>query len=166
MINRPVIISNGIHPICHLNVVSGFVCSGSDVPDEVLVDAANFGRSMAINVIVAGDLEVVTKGDKPPKHKDCLDHSRPPANYPHTAVISRDGISDPNNLSGVYITGWFLTDLGFMARVNKGDDLFAVGCAYYDGLDKNLYYSDICAKWNPASGQFETCLDADRNKTE
>jgi hypothetical protein len=144
--NRPAVIANVMRP--------NDIQDGE--PNEALVTVVNFGRTLALNVIVPGEVVTAHSYETEPSDPRCSEYGRPPKDLYKTALAQVDAI--PNHPSS-YEAEWKLAP--YTRNAEQGDIIYAVGCVYYEGLDGSLYYSDICNKWDGHG--FVACVNTERN---
>jgi hypothetical protein len=150
MINRAVVIPNGVE----------WVNRKGRIPIEVHVKARNFGRSMALSVTMAGEIALRTPNEPPPFDPRCGEDKDAPTDLESTPLAAIQGSdtkdSEPN---------WFPAAGENVDEAETGKLLYAVGCVWYRGLDRQKYFTDICTYWVPDRPQdFRSCPQADRNQ--
>ena len=149
MINRAVVIPNGV----------GAVSRKERIPIEVHVKSRNFGRSMALDVTMAGEIALRNPNVPPPVDPRCHEDKGAPTDLESTPLAAIQGSdtmdSEPN---------WIPAAGENVDEVDTGKLLYAVGCVYYRGLDGQHYFTDICTYWAPDRPQdFRSCTATDRN---
>lgn len=150
LINRPMILADGIIPA---QLVEG-------TPVIAFVDNVNFGKSIALKVFSVGRLKIQDSDKATPTDPECNPDHRPKDTT--LALAPRGEVADPNSHAGGFRAQWYLVHPSDAARAkDRMMRLYAVGCAYYEGLDHSSYYSDICAMWTGSA--FQPCEDPDRN---
>ncbi len=149
MINRAVVIPNGVEAVARKG----------NIPIEVHVRARNFGRSIALEVAMAGSIELRNPNEAPPVEARCNNRENPPDDLERTPLAAVQGSdvteSEPN---------WLPAAGENVDEASTGKLLYAVGCVWYKGLDGQRYFSDICTYWVPSRPQdFRSCAQIDRN---
>jgi hypothetical protein len=106
----------------------------------------NFGKTVALEVVVPGEVVSIGADEAPPFDSRCQKDEPP---------------------KGLYMTP-LAPDAPYMAaepwklRPEKsGDTIYAVGCIYYKDLAKVPHYTDICTQL--IGGQFIDCKRPGRN---
>jgi hypothetical protein len=150
MINRAVVIPNGVEAVSRKG----------HIPIEVHVLARNFGRSMALNVTMTGEIALRNPNEPPPVDPRCHEDKEAPTDLKSTALAATEGSnildSEPN---------WIPAAGENVDEADTGKLLYAVGCVYYRGLDGQKYFTDICTYWVQNRKQdFPFCTQADRNQ--
>lgn len=169
MINRPVIIANGI----------GIVEKNSfGVPIKVRVATVNFGRSTASVMTAVGHIFTTNAGEPARVDDQCKEGGPWPKGNRLTALVpyqpppsvtlsipagAKPGlITIPMQPIGATAWDWTPGEGFDPASVNKGKTLFVIGCIYYRGLDDRTHFSDVCASWAGGT-DFPSCPDLTRN---
>jgi|GEM_PF-7091566 len=182
MINRPVIIGNGV----------GIVEKNSaGVPTKVRVVSANFGRSTAPMMTTAGHIFAINNGQPAPFDPECNEHGPWPNGNPLSALVpyqpppsvnvmvpapsiegqrasakthkpEAETFAIPMQPVGTIGSDWDVAQEQTLDEVGKGKTLFVIGCIYYQGLDNTDYFSDVCVSW-AGGDQFPVCPDRTRN---
>ncbi len=149
--NRPVLVPNGV----------ATVLRGQDnIPIGVDVKLRNYGKTLAVGVVIAGEMLVRGVGEPAPADSDCVeDGAIPKINIPYVKSTPAIGMGESAD------AGWTLAPDQPLERVNLNGVLYVVGCAYYFDLDKKTrYFSDVCVSWVPKAPQeFQNCDDPNRN---
>ncbi|MGC2419990.1 MAG: hypothetical protein WA434_19770 [Candidatus Acidiferrales bacterium] len=143
MINRPVVFGNGIRILLR---------SENKIPNKVLVTAKNFGRSVALHLVVPGHIVVRDRGAPIPFDSGC---KKPKA--PEEMIPTALGANEPD------LEDWLPADDRDIATFTGGRVLYVVGCMYYRSLNGNPFYSDFCVTWLEGTDSFEICKDRNRN---
>ncbi|MGA7873192.1 MAG: hypothetical protein WCA22_20065 [Candidatus Binatus sp.] len=149
--NRPVLIGNGVETMQK---------TPDGVPMQVKVHLRNYGKTLAVGGVVAGEILIRAAGEPTPVDADCDEAGKlPKANIPFVDV---EPAVAPNEAAEPM---WVPTSDQPLPRANYGAVLYVVGCVYYFGLDREKrYFSDVCVTWVPKAPQeFQTCDDATRN---
>jgi hypothetical protein len=151
--NRPVLIPNGVE-------VNTKTPDG--IPVGVTVKLRNYGKTLAVGVVSAGEILIVGAGESVPIDVDCNESGAiPKLNVPYVKSTPAIGMGESADL------GWTLApnEAQLLERINLDGVLYVVGCAYYSDLDnKTRYFSDVCVSWVPKAPQdFQNCDDANRN---
>jgi hypothetical protein len=151
--NRPIVIANGI---------GASEKTQDGVPSKVKVHLRNYGKSLAVAIVDAGEILIRAPGEPTPTDPDCdengnLPKTAPPGVYAAAAVAPNEAV-DPE---------WIPAPGEQLSQTKMGKVLYVVGCAYYFGLDRQKrYFSDICVTWAPQAPQdFQSCDDPNRNYT-
>ena len=154
--SRPIVLANGIQPLKKVKdeKTGKEKIIISDIPTaDVHLIAVNFGKTVAVNVVVFGELAFGRAEHPAPSDPRCDPNGDPPLDTPKTPLApapesfygSRIGFRNGETLTG---------------RA-EGENLFAIGCIYYDALDKKRYYTDVCTMWR--DGSFQPCWSPYRN---
>ena len=116
LVNRPVLLPARVSAV------------GNDAQPIIV----NFGKTVARDVIIPGEVISAPKGEPEPHYADCRKNSSPPTNLYVTALAPDEQDIPPDlwKLAGPAING-------------RDEVLYAVGCVYYKGLDNTPYYTDI-----------------------
>lgn len=158
LINRPVIFDNGI---------SG-IASQDGVPSKVRIVFRNFGKTVALNVVPVGHIEV---GDAlasaAPRDPRC-DPSYVPPRFVVQSTLS------PTSDDGLLVSEWDAPSKWDVTEYKKdpiNKVIYVVGCVYYESLDHRRYYSDVCSFWQPdlkmsPFSDFPSCIDSQRNTVQ
>lgn len=149
MINRAVVIPNGVEASAHKGTI----------PIEVHVRGRNFGRSMALKTMLIGEIALRYPNEPAPFDPRCREKEGAPKDLESTPLAAVEGSSvmdsEPN---------WVPASGENVDEAQTGKLLYAVGCIYYEGLDKQKYFTDICTYWVPSRPQdFKECPDTERN---
>ncbi len=172
MINRPVIIANGV----------GIVeANASGVPTKVRVATVNFGRSTASVMTTVGHIFTTNAGEPAPFDHQCKEGGPWPKGNRLTALVpyelppslslsllapARKGkpesITIPMQPIGSVAWNWTPAEGFDAASVNRRKTLFIAGCIYYRGLDDKTHFSDVCVSWGGGT-DFPPCPDLARN---
>jgi hypothetical protein len=176
MINRPVIIANGL----------GILKTNSNgIPTKVRIATVNFGESTASVVTAIGHIFAVNNGETAPFDPECKEGGPWPIDTKLTALVpfeqpqslsfslsgppsNKKGQSTPPNITIVApqpigAAGWDWSEAtGQDFNDVGGKTVFVVGCVFYEGLDKTSYFSDVCVSWD-GTPNFPTCADRGRN---
>jgi len=155
--NRPAIVANGVFPTRSGPIPQSWIRvedTRGIPPKNVAVGWRNFGKSIASDFVQKGHLILAKPGDPAPKDPEC-DESRRPEKQNNRAALAPD-----NTMSVV----WGVLPGTDLTEADNGAIVYAVGCAYYDGLDKGGYFSDVCLLWVPKEQpEFQPCQDTNRN---
>jgi hypothetical protein len=155
--NRPAIVANGVFPTKSGPVPQSWIRvedTKGIPPRNVAVGWRNFGKSIATDFVQKGHLILAKPGDPAPKDPGC-DESHQPEKQTNRSALAPD-----NTMSVV----WDVMPGTDLTEADNGAILYAVGCAYYNGLDKGHYFSDVCLLWVPEQQpEFQPCQDTNRN---
>jgi hypothetical protein len=158
LINRPVVFSNGI----------SIAVAQDGVPNRVRIVFSNFGKSVALNVVPVGHIEIGSDLFNAPYDDRCNPRYRPPRFVVQSALA-------PTEDGGALMFADFGApphwDLNEFKKDPTKKVVWIVGCVYYESLDHQRHYSDVCNFWAPSRVQseysdFPACLDSRRNFVE
>jgi hypothetical protein len=152
--DRPVVVANGIVPIRIGKTSQSWtqIDTQGVPPNNVAVSWHNFGNAIATGFVQKGQLMLAKAGDPPPTDPECNELRR-------TEKNKGNGIAPDNTVFAVWSAARALN----LADVNDGQ-IYAVGCAYYDGLGKGRFFSDVCLVWLPnQQPEFQPCQNPNRN---
>jgi hypothetical protein len=148
------VLSNG--PLIYQNGVDARESTNDGIPNEAHVTFHNYGKSLALTVVVIGHIMAGDSADSPPHDPGCNPNvsSLPKGSY-------LDALDpDPNR---PFYKDWAPLDEKQLSEVRNGKSLYAVGCVYYYGIDRtHIFYTDVCVLWDRAKG-FQTCNDPARS---
>lgn len=113
----------------------------------------NFGKTVSVNVVAFGELAFGRAEHSAPIDSDCHPNGDPPLDTPKSPLAPA-----PQSFYGLKIG--FKNGVTLASRI-EGDNLFAIGCIYYEGLDRKRYYTDVCTMWR--DGSFQSCWSPRRN---
>jgi hypothetical protein len=153
--DRPVVVANGIVPARLGKIPQSWaqIETQGVPPKNVAVSWHNFGNTIATDFVQKGQLMLVKAGDPPPTDPECNELHRPEKKTNGTAL------APDNTMSAV----WSAARASNLADANDSQ-IYAVGCAYYDGLGKGRFFSDVCLVWLPnQQPEFQPCQDPNRN---
>jgi hypothetical protein len=154
--DRPAIITNGAFPAKLGKMPQSWIQieTKGGPPKNVAVSWHNFGNSIATEFVQKGHLMLAKPGDPPPVDPECNEFHRPERQNNRTSLA-------PDNTMFVVWSGSQGTDL---TDATNSQTVYAVGCAYYNGLDERRFFSDVCLLWLPnQQPEFQLCQDANRN---
>src|SRR5215472_17536100 len=123
-------------------------------PRTVAVSWHNSGNSIATDFVQTGEVISVKAGDPPPLLPEC-DETHPPQKQQNMTSLA------PDNTMFSLWSGKGEID---PTSVEKGQMIYVVGCAYYNGLNgSRTFFSDVCLIWTAdQQTQFQPCLDSNR----
>ena len=153
--DRPVVVANAIVPAKLGKVAQSWtqIDSQGVPPRNVAVSWHNFGNAIATNFVQKGQLMLAKGGEPPPIDPQCNELHRPEKKN------NGNGLAPDNTMFAV----WSATQAFKLTDANDSH-IYAVGCAYYDGLGKGRFFSDVCLVWLPAQQpEFQPCQDPNRN---
>ncbi len=154
--DRPAIIANGAFPAKVGKMPQSWIQIETKgvPPRNVAVSWHNFGNSIATDFVQKGHLMLAKPGDPPPVDPECDESHRPEKRSNRTSLA-------PDNTMFFVWSGSQGTD---PTDATDNQALYAVGCAYYNGLDRGTFFSDLCLVWLPnQQPEFQLCQDANRN---
>jgi hypothetical protein len=154
--DRPAIIANGAIPAKLGKMPQSWIQIETKgiPPKNVAVSWHNFGNSIATDFVQKGRLMLAKSGDPAPIDPECNEFRRPEKQNNRTSLA-------PDNTMFVVWSGSQGTDL---TDATNSQTVYAVGCAYYNGLAKGRFFSDVCLLWLPnQQPEFQLCQDANRN---
>jgi hypothetical protein len=153
--DRPVVVANAIVAARLGKIAESWsqIETQGVPPKNVAVSWHNFGNAIATDFVQKGQLMSAKAGDPPPIDPECNETRRPEKKNNRTALA-------PDNTVFAVWSG--------AQSVNRADandsQIYAVGCAYYDGLGKGRFFSDVCLVWLPNQPpEFQPCQDPNRN---
>jgi len=158
LINRPVIFANGISA----------TASQDGVPSKVRIIFRNFGKTVALNVVPVGHIEVGSALASEAPHEPRCDPSYVPPRFVIQSALS------PTTDDGLLAADWDAPSKWDLTEYKKDpikNAIYVVGCVYYESLDHRRYYSDVCAFWQPdlkmsPLSDFPSCIDSQRNTVQ
>ncbi len=154
--SRPVVLANGIQPTKKVpDAKTGKEkIAISDVPtDTAQVTVLNFGKTVTVNMVPFGILAFGQAEHDAPIDPRCSPNSEPLPDTPKSPLAPV-----PYSSYGLQIK---FQEGESLASRREGDNLFAVGCIYYEALDGKRYYTDVCTMWR--DGSFQACWSPHRN---
>jgi hypothetical protein len=154
--DRPAIIANGAFPAKLGKMPQSWIQIETKgvPPKNVAVSWHNFGNSIATDFVQKGRLMLAKPGDPPPVDPECDEFRRPEKQNNRTSLA-------PDNTMFVVWSASQATELTYSTN---SQTVYAVGCAYYNGLAKGRFFSDVCLLWLPnQQPEFQLCQDANRN---
>jgi hypothetical protein len=154
--DRPAIVANGAFPAKLGKTPQSWIQIETKgvPPKNVAVGWHNFGNSIATDFVQKGHLMLAKPGDPPPVDSECDEFHRPEKQNKRTSLAS-------DNTMFVVWSGSQGTDL---TDATNSQTVYAVGCAYYNGLGNGRFFSDVCLVWLPSQQpEFQLCQDANRN---
>jgi len=153
--DRPVVVANGTVPVRLGKTPQSWTQMDTQgvPPKNVAVSWHNFGNAIATGFVQKGQLMLAKAGDPPPTDPECNELRRP------ERKTNGNGIAPDNTMFAV----WSAARAFNLLDVNDSQ-IYAVGCAYYDGLGKGRFFSDVCLVWLPnQQPEFQPCQDPNRN---
>ena len=154
--DRPAIIANGAVPAKLGKTPQSWIQIETKglPPKNVAVGWHNFGNSIATDFVQKGHLMLAKIGGPPPVDPECDEFHRPEKQNNRTSLA-------PDNTMFVVWSGLQGTDL---TDATNSQTVYAVGCAYYNGLGNGSFFSDVCLVWLPSQQpEFQLCQEANRN---
>jgi len=130
--NRPAIVANGAFPAQPGPIPESWMTIGTkgSPPQNVVINWRNVGKSIGADFVQKGHLRLANPGESPPTDPECNELHRPEKQTNMTALA-------PDATMPVV---WGLLPGTDLADMNSGQILYAVGCAYYSGLDKGAFF--------------------------
>lgn len=157
-VGRPVVLSHGIQPLKKSKDKNGRdLWVPTDSPtDKAVIFAVNFGKTVAVDMVVFGQLAIRRPEQPEPSDPRCDWRMGPPRDAQKTALAPANESVVPN------APNYFFLPVDFrsgddLSEWKDGNNLYVVGCIYYSGLDGQCYYSDICTIWQNGTFQSQSC---------